>query len=144
MDLVDLMKKVLANNFALYLKAHGFHWNVEGPDFAQYHEFFGNFYEEVYGAVDSIAEHIRALDAYAPNTFERYTELSDIKSEERILQAGQMIQQLSNDNQTMIQSLISAYRAAEESVELGLANFIQDRIDQHKKHAWMLKAFSKA
>lgn len=144
MDLVDLMKKVLANNFALYLKAHGFHWNVEGPDFAQYHEFFGNFYEEVYGAVDSIAEHIRALDAYAPNTFERYTELLDIKSEERILQAGQMIQQLSNDNQTMIQSLISAYRAAEESVELGLANFIQDRIDQHKKHAWMLKAFSKA
>lgn len=144
MDLVDLMKKVLANNFALYLKAHGFHWNVEGPDFAQYHEFFGNFYEEVYGAVDSIAEHIRALDAYAPSTFERYTELSDIKSEERILQAGQMIQQLSNDNQTMIQSLISAYRAAEESVELGLANFIQDRIDQHKKHAWMLKAFSKA
>ena len=133
-ELVNLLKVLLADTVALKFKAHGYHWNVETDDFPQYHEFFGNFYEEVYGAVDSIAEHIRALDAYAPSTFERYTELSDIKSEERILQAGQMIQQLSNDNQTMIQSLISAYHAAEESAELGLANFIQDRIDQHKKH----------
>ena len=143
MELVDSMKKVLANNFVLYLKAHGFHWNVEGSDFAQYHEFFGNFYEEVYGAVDSIAEHIRALDSYAPSTLQRYNELSDIKGEDRVLQAKQMLQQLLIDNNTMLSSLMNAYYAAEEAKELGLANFLQDRIDQHKKHGWMLRAFSK-
>ena len=143
MELIDSMKKVLANNFVLYLKAHGFHWNVEGSDFAQYHEFFGNFYEEVYGVVDSIAEHIRALDSYAPSTLQRYIELSDIKGEDRVLQAKQMLQQLLIDNSTMISSLTDAYYAAEEAKELGLANFLQDRIDQHKKHGWMLRAFSK-
>jgi DNA-binding ferritin-like protein len=43
----------------------------------------------------------------------------------------------------MIASLQQAYKLAEASVELGLSNFIQDRIDQHKKHAWMIRSFLK-
>ena len=78
-ELVGQMKGLLASTFALYLKAHYFHWNVEGPDFAQYHEFFGNFYESVYGNVDKIAEEIRALDAYAPGSLGRFQELTGIK-----------------------------------------------------------------
>lgn len=85
MTLVDSMKRFLATNFAFYLKTHGFHWNVEGQNFAQMHEFFGNLYEEVFNATDGIAERIRSLDAYAPATFDRYMELSEIKGEERIL-----------------------------------------------------------
>jgi starvation-inducible DNA-binding protein len=128
MNLVDSVKVVLANNFALYLKAHYFHWNVEGPDFAQFHDFFENLYTEIYSSIDHFAEEIRALDAYAPGSFERYVEL---------------LKQLQTDNQTMIASLQSTYKLAEASVELGLSNFIQDRIDQHKKHAWMIRSFLK-
>ena len=79
--LVEMMRKVLADTFAMYLKAHNYHWNVEGPNFPQYHEFFGNLYEELHGAIDPIAEQIRALDAYAPGSFSRYMELSDIQDE---------------------------------------------------------------
>jgi len=143
MTLIDSIKMVLANNFALYLKAHYFHWNVEGPDFAQFHDFFENLYTEIYSSIDHFAEEIRALDAYAPGSFERYVELSQIKGEERLLTSLEMLRQLQVDNQTMIASLQQAYKLAEDSVELGLSNFIQDRIDQHKKHAWMIKAFLK-
>jgi starvation-inducible DNA-binding protein len=143
MTLIDSIKMVLANNFALYLKAHYFHWNVEGPDFAQFHDFFENIYTEIYSSIDHFAEEIRALDAYAPGSFERYVELSQIKGEERLLTSLEMLRQLQVDNQTMIASLQQAYKLAEASVELGLSNFIQDRIDQHKKHAWMIKAFLK-
>jgi starvation-inducible DNA-binding protein len=75
MELVEALKKAQATTFALYLKAHNFHWNVEGPDFAQYHSFLGDFYEEVFGAVDTIAELIRTLDAYAPGSVS-YTHLT--------------------------------------------------------------------
>lgn len=143
MTLIDSIKMVLANNFALYLKAHYFHWNVEGPDFAQFHEFFGDLYTEIYSSIDHFAEEIRALDAYAPGSFERYIELSQIKGEERLLTSLEMLRQLQVDNQTMIASLQQAYKLAEASVELGLSNFIQDRIDQHKKHAWMIRSFLK-
>jgi len=143
MNLVDSVKVVLANNFALYLKAHYFHWNVEGPDFAQFHDFFENLYTEIYSSIDHFAEEIRALDAYAPGSFERYVELSQIKGEEKLLTVVEMLKRLQTDNQIMIASLQSTYKLAEASVELGLSNFIQDRIDQHKKHAWMIRSFLK-
>jgi len=143
MTLIDSIKMVLANNFALYLKAHYFHWNVEGPVFPQFHDFFENLYTEIYSSIDHFAEEIRALDAYAPGSFERYVELSQIKGEERLLTSLEMLRQLQVDNQTMIASLQQAYKLAEASVELGLSNFIQDRIDQHKKHAWMIRSFLK-
>lgn len=143
MNLVDSLKIALANNFALYLKAHYYHWNVEGPDFAQYHSFFGDFYGEVYGAIDVIAEQIRALNAYAPGSFERYLELSQITGEDRIIPASEMLRELEVGNQTMISSLMASYHLAEAAGELGLANFLQDRLDQHKKHAWMIRSFLK-
>ena len=143
MNLIDAVKVVLANNFALYLKAHYFHWNVEGSDFAQFHEFFENLYTNIYSSIDHFAEEIRALDAYAPGSFERYIELSQIKGEERILTAPEMLRQLQIDNQTMIASMNTAYNLANAANEIGLSNFIQDRTDQHKKHAWMIRSFLK-
>jgi len=142
-SLIDSIKIVLANNFALYLKAHYFHWNVEGPDFAQMHGFFEDLYTDFYSAIDHFAEEIRSLDAYAPGSFERYIELSEIKGEENILSVVDMLKSLQADNQTMIRSLLHAYSLAENDKEFGLSNFIQDRIDQHKKHAWMIRSFLK-
>lgn len=142
-ELINKMKVVLASTFAFYLKAHNFHWNVEGVNFPQYHEFFGNLYEEVHGAVDTIAEEIRALDAYAPGSLKRFQELSTIMDETSVPSAVIMCQRLEKDNQTLLLDLEQAYNEAERTKQLGLANFLQDRIDAHKKHGWMLKAVQK-
>lgn len=139
----DLLKELLADTFSLYLKAHYYHWNVEGPDFKQYHDFFGEFYEEVYGSVDKIAEEIRALGAYAPGSFQRYLELSNIKGEIDIIPPREMVMRLLADNNTYLATLKETYMSADAEGHLGLANFIQDRMDAHNKHKWMLTAFSK-
>lgn len=142
-QLVQSMKVVLANTFALYLRGHYYHWNVEGSDFRQYHLLFGDFYEEVYGAVDKTAEEIRALDAYAPGSLKRFLELSQIEGDESIPSNTEMARRLMVENEKMIQSLVAAYKLAEQDEQLGLANFLQDRIDAHRKHRWMLKASTK-
>ena len=67
-QLIEQMKIILGTNFGLYFKAHSFHWNVEGPDFAQYHGFLGDFYDSVFDQTDSIAEHIRALGSDRKST----------------------------------------------------------------------------
>jgi starvation-inducible DNA-binding protein len=141
--LKDILKVVLAENFSLYLKAQYYHWNVEGSDFYQLHEFFGNLYEEIYSSIDKFAEEIRALNVYAPGSFKRFSELSSIEDEERVLNANEMLSQLLKDNATYINTLTQAFNQAEVEKEIGLSNFIQDRIDQHKKHAWMLRSFLK-
>lgn len=142
-ELIQQMKVVLANTFAFYLKAHNFHWNVEGPNFSEYHAFFGGLYEETWGAVDAIAEHIRTLDAYAPGSFSRFRELSTIADENNIPDAKAMISKLYDDNKKVIESLKSAQKVAGDVGAVGIQNFFQDRIDIHFKHDWMLRSFNK-
>lgn len=143
MDTVSALKKVLANTFGLYLNAHNFHWNVEGRDFAQLHEFFGGIYEEVHGAVDAIAEHIRALNAYAPGSYSRFKELADVPEETSIPSSSEMITRLYTSNETVIRSLRECLEAAKTENLEEVVNFIGERLEAHTKHAWMLRAFTR-
>jgi starvation-inducible DNA-binding protein len=138
--LLEDLKKLHATNFAFYLKLHFFHWNVEGPLFPQLHELFGDLYAEVWGAVDDIAEHIRAVNGYAPGSLSRFSADTMIPDQTDVISARDMVIMALNDNTTVIGALTTAYKSAEEAGEIGLANFLQDRIDIHKKHGWMLRA----
>ena len=142
-QLVEQMKVVLADTFALYLKTHQFHWNVEGADFPQYHEFLENLYTEVYGSVDKIAEEIRALGEYAPGSFTRFKELTSIKDNTGAPSAVEMFTELQGDNQMVLSSIMTAYNFANQYNEIGLSNFLQDRYDAHKKHNWMISSILK-
>lgn len=139
-ELIEQLKRLFASNYAFYVKAQYYHWNVEGPNFPQYHEFLGNLYEEVGGSIDSMAEHIRAVGAYAPGSFQRFIELSQISGDDNIISAPDMFLNLYNDNEKLLKMLIAVYKMAEEVDRLGLSNFLQDRIEAHRKHSWMLKA----
>ena len=141
--LIEMMRKVLADTFAMYLKAHNYHWNVEGVNFPQYHEFFGNLYGELHGAVDPIAEEIRALNAYAPGSFTRFLELTEIEDEMTIPSGVEMAARLTIDNEKVLSTLNLAFKLADELDQQGLADFVAGRIDAHKKHGWMLRSITK-
>ena len=141
MELLQLsLQKTLADVFTMYFKAHTFHWNVEGPDFPQYHNLLGDIYQEVYGSIDLLAEHIRQIDAYTPTSLKQLLDLTVVSEEETVMPALQMIKSLMDTNSMVLASLMLSYRDADAASELGLANFLQDRIAAHQKHAWMLKA----
>jgi starvation-inducible DNA-binding protein len=142
-ELITEMKIALASVFSFYLKAHYFHWNVEGPNFPQYHSFFGDLYNEVFDSVDQYAEEIRSLGSYAPGSLGRFKELSKVEDEVNIPNAMIMIRQLTDDNLKIISMLENINKLANENNKSGLSNFIEDRIDKHNKHAWQLKAISK-
>ena len=142
--LADSLKTLLATEYAFSIKAQLFHWNVEGPDFAQLHEFFGDLYEEVYdGSIDRTAEYIRTLDDYAPGSFERFMELSRIPGQTKIPRARLMIEELLANNEQMVELLNETFAVAEQENQQGIANFIAERIDAHGKHGWMLRSFLK-
>jgi starvation-inducible DNA-binding protein len=141
--LIEIMRKVLAETYAFQLKANYYHWNVEGPNFPQYHDFLGDLYGEVYAATDAIAEEIRTLGAYAPGSFTRYMELSEIECDTTIPTAIDMIRKLAEDNDKLLNTLNVAFKLANEFDKQGLADYIAGRIDAHNKHGWMLKSTSK-
>ena len=139
-DLIQQMKVVLASSFAMYLKAHNFHWNVEGPNFSEYHALFGNIYEDIWGSVDEVAERIRTLDQYAPGSMSRFAQLSVVDDQINIPSARGMVQELLSDNVKVIAELNKAFNLASKSGKEGLADYLAGRIDVHEKHGWMLRA----
>ena len=142
--LADALKTLLATEYAFVIKAQQFHWNVEGPDFAQLHKFFGKIYEEVYkNSIDRTAEYIRTLDDYTPGSFERFQELSQIKGQTKIPRARLMIEELLANNGQMLELLNQCFAEAEQENQQGVANFIAERLDAHGKHSWMLRSFLK-
>jgi len=142
-QLIEQMKIILGTNFGLYFKAHTFHWNVEGPDFAQYHGFLGDFYDSVFDQTDPIAEHIRALGSYAPTTLARMIELSKVQDLVAIPSPLIMMSELAQDNDKYIMELRTGIALADAADEPAVGNFLQDILDAHQKHGWMLKSFTR-
>jgi starvation-inducible DNA-binding protein len=141
--LSDSLKVVLADTFAFYLKAHNYHWNVEGENFNDYHAFFATLYNEAWLATDLVAEHIRTLDEYVPASFGRFYQLTTITDEVNIPTAINMVRKLEEDNKKVLASLAAAHQQAEKANKIGIVNFIEERIDIHDKHGWMLRAIAK-
>ena len=141
--LADQLKITQADAFVLYLKAHFYHWNIEGPNFPQYHDFLQNLYLDVFASVDTIAELIRTLDVYAPGTLSRFQSLTTLEESDIIPDALTMIKNIVEQNTLMLETLKKAYSMAEEEKQIGIANFLQDRIQAHEKHGWMLRSITK-
>lgn len=139
----DTLKVLYSSNFAYFVKAFGFHHNIEGPEFPQYHEFLKNLYLDVYESLDTIAELIRQLDSYAPGSLSRFIELSKIPDQTKIPRAELMIAELQQDNETILNMWKAAFPIAEEANEQGIADFIASRIDAHGKWGWQLRSILK-
>lgn len=140
-ELVTSMRKCLANTFVFYFKAQGFHWNVEGVNFPTYHEFFGNLYEDLYGAVDPMAEEIRALGVYAPSGLnELYKDATIADSDIKGTNLKAMLEDTLASNTAILDCLNSSFALADKENQQGLADFLAGRIDIHKKHEWMIRS----
>lgn len=142
-ELAKAAKIAFASEFSFYLKAHNFHWNVEGVNFKQFHDLFGEIYEEVFGSVDSFAEQIRALGSYMPGSYTRFSMLSQIEDETDILDAHSMVATLLADNEKMIEIFKMVFELSEQNKTYGFSDFVAGRIDAHSKHGWMLRSIIK-
>jgi starvation-inducible DNA-binding protein len=137
-------KVVLANKFALYFKAHSYHWNVEGMFFSQLHDFFGDIYEEIHGSVDAAAEELRTLQEYAPISIQELYKYKTIdEDEQKPESAKEMLQNLLLDNTKVIESLNKLFDVATAQKAQGLADWAAGRIDTHFKHEWMIRSYLK-
>jgi starvation-inducible DNA-binding protein len=141
--LTDFLKTYLASTFAYYLKAHYFHWNVEGPDFGELHDFFSNIYEDAFSAVDPTAEFIRTTDEYTPGSLQRFQELSEIQDQTQIPRARLMLEELLADTQTMRDMSKHLFDVATGEGREDIANFAAERQAAHGKYVWQIKSYLK-
>jgi starvation-inducible DNA-binding protein len=137
---INSLKTVLADSYILYLKTQNYHWNVTGGNFKALHLMFEEQYNDLFNAVDIIAERIRALGEKAPGSFAAYSKITNIKEGNENLEANLMLQELANDQELICNSLIQSLKAAQDIGDEVTVGIMTDRIEIHQKNAWMLKS----
>lgn len=142
-QIVDSLEELLADVVALSFVAQGYHWNVKGHNFSEYHELFGEIYGDIAGSVDPLAENILKLGYDAPFTLATLASMSDIAASATTENSCQaMAYDLYTTNELVIAKLKNAFMVADAANEQGIADFIAGRIDMHQKWSWNLKASS--
>jgi starvation-inducible DNA-binding protein len=139
--LIAPLTTLLADVVAFSFRAWGFHWNVTGKDFQQYHELFGDIYEDAIGSIDPLAENIRKMGGRAPFGLNQYSAMSSIDDTDI---TGMMPADLATDllaqNDTVLAAIAKAFTLANAMNQQGIANFLAERQDMHQKWAWQLRS----
>jgi starvation-inducible DNA-binding protein len=137
---VDALSGVLADTYTLYLKTHNFHWNVTGPSFPFLHTMFEGQYTELAGAVDELAERIRALGHPAPGSYAAFSKLTNLKEAPASPPpAKEMIRQLLADNEAIARKAREVQETVEGVGDTESGDMMVGRLHVHGKAAWMLR-----
>lgn len=136
----DALSNVLADTFVLYLKTHNFHWNVTGPMFHTLHQMFEEQYNELWLAVDAIAERIRSLGFIAPGSYGEFNKLTYLQESPVARNASEMIAELLRDHETTARTARSALATARTAVDAPTEDLLTQRLAAHGKAAWMLRS----
>ncbi|WP_322089402.1 Dps family protein [Burkholderia sp. BCC1999] len=138
--IADGLSRLLADTFSLYLKTHNFHWNVTGPMFNTLHLMFEAQYNELWLAVDSVAERIRTLGVVAPGTFADFAKLSSVPEAKGVPAAEEMIRQLVEGHETVVRTARDIFPIADAASDEPTADLLTQRLQTHEKTAWMLRS----
>lgn len=138
---IEILQKLLASSYSLYLKTQNYHWNVEGKDFFSLHQLFEQQYQDLFAAVDLIAERIRALGVKAYGSYGKFSQISVVKDGDENLSAKEMIQDLLEDQKKVIQVLNEAVE--NNGHDEATLTILSDRLEIHEKNSWMLGSLLK-
>lgn len=139
-SIAEGLSHVMADTYSLYLKTHNYHWNVTGPMFQTLHLMFEQQYNELWIAVDMVAERIRALGHFAPGTYKALTALSSITEDESIPPATEMIRSLVKGHEQVATTARKLFSIAEKASDQPTADLLTQRLEIHEKTAWMLRS----
>jgi starvation-inducible DNA-binding protein len=134
------LAKILADTYAIGIKAQAYHWNVTGDRFYSLHKQFEDNYEDALGAVDEIAERLRALGRLAPAGLAAFKDLTSITEPLGEATATEMVRDMLASQEAISGTLSAGIVAAEEAGDPATADLLTGRVADHDKLAWMLRS----
>ncbi|MDP0495606.1 MAG: DNA starvation/stationary phase protection protein [Verrucomicrobiota bacterium JB024] len=140
---VESLRVVLADTYALMGQTHLCHWNVEGPSFFALHAAFEAQYTELFTAADEIAERLRALGAYAPGGLRSLAEIAGMNELSEKTSAEKMVASLVEDHTKLVKDAAKVRDLAGDADDKETEDLMIARIQVHEKTVWMLKSFLK-
>lgn len=142
-DLGQVVLRILSGSYVLMIKTQAVHWNVTGPMFKSIHDMTEEHYNDLFVAVDDLAERIRALGLKAPMNYDALQDRTQISSfENDAMDANQMIAALASDHELLATELTAGAQVAADKGDPATEDMMVERLRAHQKMAWMLRALS--
>lgn len=143
-EIAEGLSRLLGDTYLLYVRTHGYHWNVTGPQFNTLHLMFEQQYTELALAVDQIAERIRALGFPAPASYGEFTRLASLSEDEDSPGANEMVHRLVKAQEAVVRTARSVFPPVERAGDEASADLLTQRLQIHEKTAWMLRSMLEA
>jgi starvation-inducible DNA-binding protein len=138
-ELSGVLRRLLADVFALYLKTKNFHWHMSGPHFRDYHLLLDEHADQIFAMTDDIAERARKLGGTTLRS------ISDISRHQRLKDNNQdfvtpedMLAELRSDNQELTRFLRTAHEICDQHNDVATTSLIEVWIDQTERRTWFL------
>jgi starvation-inducible DNA-binding protein len=143
-EVAEGLNLVLADSYALMALTHLAHWNVEGEDFFPLHKAFQEQYENLFEAIDEIAERVRALSVYAVGGLKALGQLANIEEFKAPLPQKDYVAALIVVHEKTTEDAIRTREIAGSANDLETQDLMIKRLQWHEKTLWMLKSYLKA
>jgi starvation-inducible DNA-binding protein len=138
-EIAEALNGLVADSYALYTKTKNFHWHVSGPHFRDYHLLFDEQATEIFASIDELAERVRKLGARTVHSIGEIARLSTIKDNDQdFVSPGDMLNELMNDNKTVIRRMRAAHEIADKHGDIASASILENFVDQAEKRNWFL------
>ena len=137
----DILPTLLATTYTLLLKTQNVHWNICGCGFFTIHKLTEDHYNDLFEAIDEIAERIRKIGGIAPATYSEYQKLSAISDELKAKSGCEMVGELCEDHKKIVEGLKHAIESMSDSRDFGTVDLLTARLSYHEKIVWMLSSY---
>ncbi|WP_174842716.1 Dps family protein [Spirosoma rhododendri] len=138
----ELLNAFLADLHVLYIKTRKFHWDVAGPSFKEYHEFFEEQYNALEEEIDLVAERVRQLGGRPVATMKDFLAETSLKEDyDGHIGTPDMFKRLLADHEQIIRELREDVDKTDELGDAGTSDFLTGLMEEHEKHAWMLRKY---
>lgn len=137
------LNQLTADSYGLLAQLHLAHWNVEGTDFKPLHDMFQGMYEELFVAIDDIAEQVRQLGHYSEGGLKRLAQMSNVPEapSASAATAKDFVSAVLIANDVVMNTAITARNACGDGTDPETEDLLIGRIRVHKKANWFLKSY---
>jgi len=144
-EIANSLNQLVADSYGLMAQLHLAHWNVEGTDFFQLHETFQAQYEELFVAIDDIAERVRALDCYSAGGLSTLASMSKVEQSPsgKACPAKDFVSSVLIAHEQVISVAHDARKKAADAGDAETEDLLIGRIAVHQKSAWFLRSYLK-
>lgn len=142
-QVVKILNRVLSDEYVLYTKTRGYHWNVKGFHFNDLHKFFEEQYTVIDEAIDDVAERARSIGGDSNGSLTEMLKNTTLEEDTtKGTDSKHMVRSLLSDHEAIIRHLRKDLRETDEKYDdMGTSDFLTGLMETHEKMAWMLRAF---